>query len=126
MSRQVDIIDQIFANIDYLNDAMIAPLAELGNYLANDQQLQQLKDEDYQRHAKNIVAVVKNLDVLIDQLPPLEDNTPEVNQKIQELEVRNKAVDQKLKEVVGESESCLNHLYAVDETIQSAVINSKN
>ncbi|EDR25444.1 hypothetical protein EDI_212930 [Entamoeba dispar SAW760] len=126
MERQVDIIDQIFANIDYLNDAMCLPLIELTNRLGTATQNEtQLTDDDYKKYAKDIIGISKGLDGLIDMLPPSEIDTEKNNDKIKELTERNTLIDAKLKEILKESDECLSHLYSLDNAVKQEVIYSK-
>ena len=127
VEKQADIIDQIFANIDYLNDAMCTPLVELTNRLIrqDEQEVEQISDEYYQQSAENVVGIVKELDELIDNLPQLEKETPDFEEKLQKLIERNNQVNQKLYEVIGESKQCLDNLYEIDDDIKTHIMNSK-
>ena len=124
IEKQTDIIDQIFANIDYLNNAMCVPLTELANRLNQDQE-EPIPEESFEQWAKDIVGLIKGLDGLIDVLPQLEKETPEVDEKLNNLIQRNNIVNQKLNEIMKESGECLDHLYNIDEDIKTQIINSK-
>ena len=126
MEKQTDIIDQIFANIDYLNNAMCVPLAELTNRLFQPQpQEDPIDPQNYQEWARDIVGLVKGLDNLIDNLPQLETETPEIDDKLNKLIERNTIVNQKLQDIMNESGECLHLLYSIDDDIKTQIINTK-
>ena len=125
MTKQVDVIDEIFTNIDALHESMLEPLTNLKQSLQNIDTYKQ-KEDDYKQSAKNIISLINNIDKLIDTLPPYHalDDTKELDEKIKELEERNRVVDQNLKDIVQEANASLTKLKSIDSTMKDKIINS--